>query len=98
MPAAPTNPSARGRVPRGSRPVLVGGSVILVSLGTGLLASAKGEAVLAPCKLPGLDAVGVGSALLLDIGVMLMVLGMLTAALDRFAARTHRPESSRVHP
>ncbi|WP_224274253.1 hydrogen gas-evolving membrane-bound hydrogenase subunit E [Nocardioides lacusdianchii] len=96
--AAATHQIAHGRLPRWSRPELLVGSGILVSLGTGLLASAKGEAVLAPFKLPGLDAVGVGSALLFDIGVMLMVLGMLTAALDRFAARTHRPESSRVHP
>jgi multicomponent Na+:H+ antiporter subunit A len=96
--AAATHQIAHGRLPRWSRPELLVGSGILVSLGTGLLASAKGEAVLAPFKLPGLDAVGVGSALLFDIGVMLMVLGMLTAAVDRFAARTHRAESSRVHP
>jgi len=96
--AAATHQIAHGRLPRWLRPERLVGSGILVSLGTGLLASAKGEAVLAPFTLPGLDAVGVGSALLFDIGVLLMVLGMLTAALDRFAAGTHRPESVEVHP
>ena len=96
--AAAVHQLAHGQLPRWLRPERLVGCGILVCVGTATLAPAMGEAVLAPFKLPGLEVLGVGSALIFDIGVMLMVLGMLVAALDRFGADTRRPDPLKVHP
>ncbi|WP_206051482.1 hydrogen gas-evolving membrane-bound hydrogenase subunit E [Nocardioides ferulae] len=96
--AAAVHQLAHGQLPRWLGPEQLVGCGILVCVGTATLALAMGEAVLAPFKLPGLEVLGVGSALIFDIGVMLMVLGMLVAALDRFGADTRRSDPLKVHP
>nr|WP_166755918.1 hydrogen gas-evolving membrane-bound hydrogenase subunit E [Modestobacter marinus] len=78
---------AHGRLPRWLRPDVLVGAGLLLALGTGLLGGVLGGAFLAPFDLPLLGAVGVGSALLFDTGVLLMVLGLVVATLDRLGDR-----------
>ncbi|WP_409331626.1 hydrogen gas-evolving membrane-bound hydrogenase subunit E [Trujillonella humicola] len=82
---------SHGRTPRRLRPEVLVGSGLLLAVGTGVLAAALGEAFLAPFELPVLGALGVGSALLFDTGVLLMVLGLLVATLDRLGGPPDQP-------
>ncbi|TKJ18125.1 hydrogen gas-evolving membrane-bound hydrogenase subunit E [Blastococcus sp. CCUG 61487] len=83
-------------VPRLLRPEGLVGAGLLVALGTGLAAVLRGDPFLTPFDVPVLGAVGIGSALLFELGVYLMVLGLLVAAFDRFgAARVREREAAR---
>ncbi|UOX99962.1 MnhB domain-containing protein [Blastococcus sp. PRF04-17] len=95
---------AHGRLPRWLRADALVGTGLLLALGTGLLAAVLGEAFLAPFHLPLLGRLGIGSALLFDTGVLLMVLGLLVVTLERLGGGAaapdplHRLESLPVTP
>nr|WP_239523625.1 hydrogen gas-evolving membrane-bound hydrogenase subunit E [Geodermatophilus normandii] len=76
------------RLPRLLRPEPLVGAGLLLALGTGSAAALRGEAFLAPFDVPLLGAVGIGSALLFDLGVYLLVLALLVTAFDRLGAVT----------
>ncbi|MEJ5866760.1 hydrogen gas-evolving membrane-bound hydrogenase subunit E [Pseudokineococcus sp. 5B2Z-1] len=74
------------RTPRALRPSLLVGGGLLVALGTGLVPLLGGDALLAPFDLPLLGALGVTSALVFDVGVLLLVLGLAVAAVHSLDA------------
>ena len=73
-------------LPRFLRPEPLVGAGLLVALGTGTAAALQGDPFLTPFDIPVLGVVGVGSALLFDVGVYLLVLALLVAAFDRLGA------------
>ncbi|SFO76143.1 multicomponent Na+:H+ antiporter subunit A [Geodermatophilus dictyosporus] len=70
-------------LPRLLRPTSLVGGGLLLALGTGLFAVVRGEPLLTPVEVPLLGALGIGSALLFDLGVYLLVLALLVTAFDR---------------
>ncbi|UOY02586.1 hydrogen gas-evolving membrane-bound hydrogenase subunit E [Blastococcus sp. PRF04-17] len=79
-------------LPRLLRPELLVGVGLVVALGTGLAAPALGEPFLTPFDIPVLGALGIGSALVFDLGIYLLVLGLLAAAFDRLATGGPGPD------
>jgi multicomponent Na+:H+ antiporter subunit A len=75
-------------LPRLLRPEPLVGAGLLLALGTGLAAVVQGEPFLTPFDIPVLGSVGIGSALLFDVGVYLLVLALLATAFDRLGAGT----------
>ena len=73
-------------LPRLLRPEPLVGAGLLLALGTGTTAALRGDPFLTPFDIPGLGAVGIGSALLFDVGVYLLVLALLVTAFDRLGA------------
>ncbi|MGY1752040.1 hydrogen gas-evolving membrane-bound hydrogenase subunit E [Blastococcus sp. SYSU D01042] len=73
-------------LPRLLQPVTLVGSGLVVALGSGLVPVLWGDAFLTPYSVPVLSAVGIGSAVVFDLGVLLLVLGLLVAAFDRLGA------------
>ncbi|WP_040337504.1 hydrogen gas-evolving membrane-bound hydrogenase subunit E [Candidatus Blastococcus massiliensis] len=73
-------------LPRLLRPETLVGTGMLVALGTGLAAVLLGEPFLTPFDIPVLGAVGIGSALLFELGIYLLVLGLMAAAFDRLGS------------
>ncbi len=78
-------------LPRLLRPEPLVGVGLLVALGTGTAAALQGDPFLTPFGIPVLGAVGIGSALLFDVGVYLLVLALLVAAFDRLGAGAAGP-------
>jgi multicomponent Na+:H+ antiporter subunit A len=82
------------------RPETLVGSGLVLSLGVGLGAALLGEQFLTPIRgtvaVPLVGPVDVTSALLFDLGIYLLVLGLLVAAIDRLGAGPfERPRRSR---
>ncbi|MGY2004356.1 hydrogen gas-evolving membrane-bound hydrogenase subunit E [Blastococcus sp. SYSU DS1024] len=73
-------------LPPALRPLPLVGGGLLVSLGSGLVPVLGGDAFLTPYEVPVLSSVGIGSALVFDLGVLMLVLGLLVAAFDRLGA------------
>jgi multicomponent Na+:H+ antiporter subunit A len=69
--------------PRYLRPAPLVGAGLLLALGTGAAAALQGRPFLTPFDIPVLGAVGIGSPLLFDLGVYLLVLALLVTAFDR---------------
>ncbi|MCZ2823864.1 MULTISPECIES: hydrogen gas-evolving membrane-bound hydrogenase subunit E [unclassified Modestobacter] len=69
-----------GRLTRPDR--LAGAGLVLV-VAVGALPTVQGRAFLTPVELPLLHALGIGSTFLFDLGVYLLVLGLLAAAVTR---------------
>ncbi|MGY1706449.1 hydrogen gas-evolving membrane-bound hydrogenase subunit E [Geodermatophilus sp. SYSU D00697] len=85
-------------LPRYLRPEPLVGAGLLVALGTGLGAAALGDPFLTPFDIPVLGALGIGSALVFDLGVYLLVLGLLVAAFDRLGTGTPAAGPARPVP
>ncbi len=73
-------------LPRYLRPTPLVGAGLLLALGTGAAAALQGRPFLTPFDIPVLGAVGIGSPLLFDLGVYLLVLALLVTAFDRLGA------------
>lgn len=69
---------------RGTGPLLAAG--LLVSVGTGLGAVAQGDAFLTHFSVPLPAGLSVSSTLLFDLGVYLLVLGLMVTAVTRLAS------------
>jgi multicomponent Na+:H+ antiporter subunit A len=81
-------------LPRLLRPEPLVGVGLLLALGTGTAAALQGDPFLTPFDVPVLSTVGIGSALLFDLGVYLLVLALLVTAFDRLGAGAVRPSPS----
>ncbi len=75
---------ATGRTQPGRwlRPGTLAGAGTVLALVVGLVPVLGGGALLAPFDIPVLSAVGISSALLFDLGVYLLVLAMVSAAVQ----------------
>ncbi|MGY1709354.1 hydrogen gas-evolving membrane-bound hydrogenase subunit E [Geodermatophilus sp. SYSU D00758] len=78
-------------LPRLLRPGPLVGAGLVLALGTGASAVLQGDPLLTPVEVPVLGALGIGSALLFDLGVLLLVLGLLVAAVERLGAGVGGP-------
>ncbi|ROP42865.1 hydrogen gas-evolving membrane-bound hydrogenase subunit E [Pseudokineococcus lusitanus] len=84
------------RTPRLLRPSTLAGTGLLVSLLTGVAPLLVGGALLQPYDVPVLGAVGVSSALLFEVGVFLIVLALVVAAVHTLDAGTAPTPGTRV--
>ncbi|HET6530363.1 MAG TPA: hydrogen gas-evolving membrane-bound hydrogenase subunit E [Actinoplanes sp.] len=74
------------------RPLLTAG--LLLSLGVGLAAPAAGEPFLTPLRLPLPGDGYLSTALVFDLGIYLMVLALVVAAVSRLGVGTNRVEEA----
>ncbi|MCZ2816485.1 hydrogen gas-evolving membrane-bound hydrogenase subunit E [Modestobacter sp. VKM Ac-2984] len=71
------------RLSRLTRPDRLAGAGLVLVVAVGALPTVQGQAFLTPVELPWLHALGIGSTFLFDLGVYLLVLGLLAAAVTR---------------
>ncbi|MCZ2822250.1 proton-conducting transporter membrane subunit [Modestobacter sp. VKM Ac-2977] len=64
-------------------PDRLAGAGLVLTVAVGALPTVQGEAFLTPVELPLLHSLGIGSTFLFDLGVYLLVLGLLAAAVTR---------------
>ncbi|MGY1751251.1 hydrogen gas-evolving membrane-bound hydrogenase subunit E [Modestobacter sp. SYSU DS0511] len=77
-----------------ARPLV--GAGVLVLLGVALLPLLWGAPPLQPFEVPGLYALGIGSSLVFDAGVYLLVIGLVTATVDTLADRASGDDGGRT--
>lgn len=73
--------------PRRLRPRLLLCAGMVLATGTGLSATALGEAFLTPLTVPLPGGAGISSSLLFDLGIYLLVAGLMVMAVGRLGAQ-----------
>ncbi|WP_299037499.1 hydrogen gas-evolving membrane-bound hydrogenase subunit E [uncultured Pseudokineococcus sp.] len=87
--------SPLARTPRVMRPSTLVGAGLLVAVTTALVPVLGGGALFEPFDPPLLSALGVTSALLFDVGVYLLVLGLAVAAVSSLDAGAPKVDGAR---